>query len=67
MDLGGLKRRKVRLNIMELKQRRRRRQQERQQKQKTIGLDGQNNNFARASRFFAHFLAFVARLRRETA
>ena len=31
-----------------------------------IGLDWPNNNFARASRFFVHFLAFVARLRRES-
>ena len=29
---------------------------------KAIGLDEQNNNFARASRFFVHFLAIVARL-----
>ena len=34
---------------------------------KAIGLDKQNNNFARASRFFVHFFAFVARLQRETA
>ena len=34
---------------------------------KAIGLDWQNNNFARASRFFVHFRAFFARLRRETA
>ena len=33
---------------------------------KAIGLDQQNNNFARASRFFVHFLAVVARLRSET-
>ena len=33
---------------------------------KAIGLDRQNNNFARASRFFVHFLAVVARLRHET-
>ena len=39
---------------------------------KTIGLDVQkknnnnnNNNFARASSFFVHFLAVVARLRHE--
>ena len=32
-----------------------------------IGLDWQNNNFARASRFFVHFSAVVARLQRETA
>ena len=32
---------------------------------KAIGLDWQNNNFARASRFFVHFFAVVARLRRE--
>ena len=33
---------------------------------KAIGLDKQNN-FARASRFFVHFSAVVARLQRETA
>ena len=32
---------------------------------KAIGLDWQNNNFARASHLFAHFLAFVAQLRHE--
>ena len=30
-------------------------------------LDKQSNNFARASRFFVHFSAVVARLQRETA
>ena len=30
-------------------------------------LDWQNNNFARASRFFVHFFAVTARLRRENA
>ena len=35
--------------------------------QKTICLDWQNNNFARASRIFVHFFAVVAQLRRETA
>ena len=34
---------------------------------KAIGLDWQNNNFARASGFFEHFLTFVARLQRESA
>ena len=34
---------------------------------KAIGLDWQNNNFARASRFLVHFFALVARLRRETS
>ena len=34
---------------------------------KAIGLDWQNNKFARASRFFVLFFAVVARLRRETA
>ena len=34
---------------------------------KAIGLDLQNNNFARASRVFVHFFAVSARLRRETA
>ena len=36
-------------------------------RKKAIGLDWQNNNFARASHFFVHFLAIVARLRRESA
>ena len=34
---------------------------------KELGLDKQNNNFARVSRFFVHFSAVVARLQRETA
>ena len=34
---------------------------------KAIGLDWQNNNFARASRFFVHFLAVVAQFQRESA
>ena len=34
---------------------------------KAIGLDWQNNNFARASRFFVHFFAVSARLQRESA
>ena len=34
---------------------------------KAIGLDKQNNNFARASRFVVHFSAVGARLQRETA
>ena len=33
---------------------------------KPIGFDWQNNNFARALRFFVHFLAVVARLQRES-
>ena len=33
---------------------------------KSIGLDWQNNIFARASRFFVYFLAVVGRLRHET-
>ena len=32
---------------------------------KAIGLDWQNNNFARASRFFVDFFALTARLQRE--
>ena len=36
------------------------------EQQKTIGLDWQKNIFARASRFFVHFLAVVARPRHET-
>ena len=31
-----------------------------------IGLDWQNNNFARTSRFFVHFYAVVARLQRKS-
>ena len=34
---------------------------------KEIVLDWQNKNFARVSRFFVHFVAVVARLRRESA
>ena len=34
---------------------------------KAIGLDWQNNNFARASCFSVHFFAVTARLRRENA
>ena len=33
---------------------------------KAIGLNKQNNNFARASPFFVHFSAIVARLQRDT-
>ena len=50
--------------IREFTQLRRRRQRERK---KAIGLDWQNNNFARASPFFADFSAVVAGLQRETA
>ena len=34
---------------------------------KSIGLDWQNNNFARAVTLFVHFLAVVARLQRASA
>ena len=34
---------------------------------KAIGLDKQNNNFARTSRLFVHFFAVVALLQRESA
>ena len=34
---------------------------------KAISWDWQNNNFARTSRFFVHFFAVSALLRRETA
>ena len=33
---------------------------------RAIGLDKQNNYFARAARFMVHFFAVNARLRRET-
>ena len=38
-----------------------------QERQKNNRFDKQNNNFARASRFFVHFFAVTARLRRENA
>ena len=50
--------------IREFTQRRRRRKEN---DKKAIGLDKQNNNFARASRFVVHFSAVGARLQRETA
>ena len=34
---------------------------------KAVGLDLQNNNFARASSFIVHFFSVTARLRRENA
>ena len=36
-------------------------------KKKATGLDWQNNNFERASRFFVHFLTVAARLQRDSA
>ena len=51
-------------DIRDLKIGRRRRQRERH---KSNGFNKQNNNFARASHFFAHFFAVFARLRRENA
>ena len=36
----------------------------RSQRQKSNRFNSQNNNFARASRFFVHFFADAARLRR---
>ena len=33
---------------------------------KAIGLDWQNNNFARASLFFEHFFVVAVRLQRES-
>ena len=53
-----------RLDIRELKQRQRGRQRKRQ---KSNWLDLQNNNSARASRFFLHFFAVVARIRHESS
>ena len=54
---------KVSANNKELKQRGRRRRR-RRERQKGNRLDQQNNNSARASRFFVHFLGVVARLQR---
>ena len=46
----------------------RRREQERErERQISNGLNKQNNNSARPSRFFVHFFAVTARLRRENA
>ena len=50
--------------IRDFKIQRRRRQRGRQ---KSNRFNNQNNNFARASRFFVHFFAVTARLRRENA
>ena len=52
-------------DIRDFKIQRRGRQQERQKK--AIRFNKQNNNFARASRFFVHFFARFARPRRENA
>ena len=52
-------------NYRELNQRLRRRQRERQKAM--VYIFSKKNNFARASRFFVHFLAFVAPLRLENA
>ena len=52
------------ISIRDLKIRRRRRQRGRQKGNK---FNNQNNNFARASRFFLHFFAVTARLRRKNA
>ena len=50
--------------LYQLYQRRRRRQRGLQENN---GFVAQNNNFARASRFFVHFFTVLARLRRENA
>ena len=52
------------VSFRELQQRRRRWQRGRQKSNRFIM---QNNNFARASRFFVHFFTVLARLRRENA
>ena len=43
------------------------RQQRQRGRQKSSRLNRQNNNSARASRFFVHFFAVTARLRGENA
>ena len=43
------------------------RRRQRERNEKVIGLDWQNNNLARESRFFVHFYAVVTRRRREPA
>ena len=54
----------ITVDIRDLKIQRRRQQRGRQ---KSNRFNNQNNNFARASRFFVHFFAVTARLRRENA
>ena len=44
-----------------------RRRPRRRERQNGNRFSGQNNNFARASRFFVHFVAVTARLRRENS
>ena len=56
----------LKLPNRELKIRRRRRQRQREL-HKSNRFNDQNNNFARASRFFVHFFADTVRLRRENA
>ena len=51
-------------NVRDFKIQRRGRQRERQKNER---FNKQNNNFARASRFFVHFFPVFARLRRENA
>ena len=53
-----------RVFIRDFKMSRRRRQRDRQKSNK---LNRQTNNNARVSRFFVHFFAVTARLRRENA
>ena len=53
-----------RVFIRDFKMSRRRRQRDRQKSNK---VKRQNNNNARVSRFFVHFFAVTARLRRENA
>ena len=62
IDYHGLNRLITRAN-RKLKQRRRRRQGERQKRSRFRLV---NNNFARASHFFVHFVAFTACLRCES-
>ena len=52
------------IDIRDFKIQRRERQRE---CQKNNWFNKQNNNFARASRFFVHFFPVFARLRRENA
>ena len=43
------------------------RRQWQREREKSNTSNKQNNNFARTSRFFVHFLAVVTRLQRESA
>ena len=54
-------------NLVSLKPVTHSRRGQQRERQKNSWFNKQNNNFARASRFFVHFFPVFARLRRENA